>query len=117
MVALPVFVVVVGVDARWLRQAIRQHYAAMLPDDSVTPAHYLEKIFQIPFQLSPMDKEGFAGLVRDLAVPEDELIIDVVLPWEVLAGSVDRCQDSSVAGCDGEDRRPPTAGDERGQDA
>jgi hypothetical protein len=65
LVALPVFVVVVGVDARWLRQAIQRHYATMLPDDSVTPVRYLEKIFQIPFQLSIMDNEGFAGGAQD----------------------------------------------------
>jgi hypothetical protein len=67
LVALPVFVVVVGVDARWLRQAITQHYAAMLPDDVMTPADYLEKIFQVPFQLSAMDRTGFGDLVRTLA--------------------------------------------------
>lgn len=63
LVALPVFVVVVAVDARWLRQAIEQHYAQM----DVSPANYLEKIFQIPFQLSKMDHDGFTGLVRTLA--------------------------------------------------
>jgi hypothetical protein len=63
LVALPVFVVVVAVDARWLRQSIGQHYAEM----EVSPANYLEKIFQIPFQLSAMDHDGFADLVRTLA--------------------------------------------------
>jgi len=63
LVALPVFVVVVGVDARWLRQSVEQHYAQM----RLSPANYLEKIFQIPFQLSPMDSHGFGDLVRTLA--------------------------------------------------
>ncbi|MGH3876122.1 MAG: P-loop NTPase fold protein [Actinophytocola sp.] len=63
LVALPVFVVVVGVDARWLRQAIERHYAAM----KVSPSNYLEKIFQVPFQLSPMDHTGFGDLIRTLA--------------------------------------------------
>ncbi len=67
LVALPVFVVVVGVDARWLRRAITRHYAEMLPDDVLTPEDYLEKIFQIPFQLSTMDEDGFGELVRALA--------------------------------------------------
>ena len=67
LVALPVFVVVVAADSRWLLQAIRQHYADMLPDDVLTPADYVEKIFQIPFQLSGMDEDGFADLVRELA--------------------------------------------------
>jgi hypothetical protein len=63
LVALPVFVVVVAVDARWLRQAIGQHYEAM----NLSPANYLEKIFQVPFQLSAMDRSGFGELVRTLA--------------------------------------------------
>lgn len=70
LVALPVFVVVVAVDPRWLHQAIRHHYATMLPDEAVTPTHYLEKIFQIPFQLSSMDEQGFGNLVRALSGPE-----------------------------------------------
>jgi hypothetical protein len=63
LVALPVFVVVVSVDARWLRQAIERHYAEM----ELAPANYLEKIFQVPFQLSPMNPDGFGALVRTLA--------------------------------------------------
>ncbi len=71
LVALPVFVVVVAVDPRWLHQAIRLHYATMLPDNVVTPAHYLEKIFQIPFRLPAMDEAGFGRLVRDLSGIEE----------------------------------------------
>ncbi|MEV7552000.1 P-loop NTPase fold protein [Amycolatopsis sp. NPDC089917] len=68
LLALPVFVVVVGVDSRWLKKAVEQHYEAMLGDDPETFAeNYLEKIFQVPFTLSPMDDPGFAGLVRGLA--------------------------------------------------
>ncbi|MFD9702065.1 P-loop NTPase fold protein [Lentzea sp. NPDC059081] len=66
LLAQPVFVVVVGVDARWLLRALRQHYADMLDD----PVDYLEKIFQVSFALRPMDGPGFRRLVSDLA--EDE---------------------------------------------
>ncbi len=31
-----------------------------------TPAHYLEKIFQIPLTLAPLTKEGYAAMVEDL---------------------------------------------------
>ncbi|WP_340681594.1 P-loop NTPase fold protein [Amycolatopsis coloradensis] len=71
LLALPVFVVVVGVDSRWLKKAVEQHYEEMLGDDPETFAeNYLEKIFQVPFTLSPMDDPGFAGLVRGLADTE-----------------------------------------------
>ncbi|HEX5119344.1 MAG TPA: P-loop NTPase fold protein [Pseudonocardiaceae bacterium] len=74
LLALPVFVVVVGVDARWLTRAIRQHYATMLDAsgdwagrDDALAANYLEKIFQIPFALSPMGQAGFNHLIRGLS--------------------------------------------------
>ncbi|WP_410646071.1 P-loop NTPase fold protein [Amycolatopsis sp. cmx-4-54] len=71
LLALPVFVVVVGVDSRWLKKAVEQHYEEMLGDDPESFAEsYLEKIFQVPFTLSPMDDPGFAGLVRGLADTE-----------------------------------------------
>ncbi len=71
LLALPVFVVVVGVDPRWLKKAVEQHYESMLGEDPETFAeNYLEKIFQIPFTLSLMDEPGFAGLVRGLAATE-----------------------------------------------
>lgn len=73
LLALPVFVVVVGVDSRWLKKAVEQHYEEMLGDDPETFAeNYLEKIFQVPFTLSPMDDPGFAGLVRGLADTEGQ---------------------------------------------
>ncbi|MFI0799047.1 P-loop NTPase fold protein [Amycolatopsis lurida] len=71
LLALPVFVVVVGVDSRWLKKAVEQHYEEMLGDEPESFAEsYLEKIFQVPFTLSPMDDPGFVGLVRGLADTE-----------------------------------------------
>ncbi|WIX92538.1 P-loop NTPase fold protein [Amycolatopsis sp. DG1A-15b] len=65
LVALPVFVVVVGVDPRWLRKAIATHYADLLTD--LAPEQYLEKIFQVPFQLSAMNEDAYRGLIRSMA--------------------------------------------------
>ncbi|UMP04475.1 P-loop NTPase fold protein [Amycolatopsis sp. EV170708-02-1] len=81
LLALPVFVVVVGVDSRWLKKAVEQHYEEMLGDDPETFAeNYLEKIFQVPFTLSPMDDPGFAGLVRGLAETEIQDSIPAPVP-------------------------------------
>ncbi|MCR3754371.1 KAP family NTPase [Lentzea californiensis] len=66
LLAQPVFVVVVGVDARWLLRALKQHYTEMLDD----PVDYLEKIFQVSFALRPMEDLGFRRLVSDLAGEE-----------------------------------------------
>lgn len=87
LVALPVFVVVVGVDARWLRQAIAQHYAEM----NVSPANYLEKIFQVPFQLCAMDRDGFGNLVRTLAgtTPAGARVVELPVPAQPRAAEVE----------------------------
>ncbi|WP_181775406.1 P-loop NTPase fold protein [Amycolatopsis pittospori] len=81
LLALPVFVAVVGVDSRWLKKAVEQHYEEMLGDEpEVFAEHYLEKIFQVPFRLSLMDEPGFAGLVRGLAATEGLEAIPATTP-------------------------------------
>jgi hypothetical protein len=62
LMAFPLFVVVVGVDSRWLERSLRTHYSALLED----PGDYLEKIFQIPFRLRPMPAKHFRKLIEDL---------------------------------------------------
>ncbi|HYR07474.1 MAG TPA: P-loop NTPase fold protein [Longimicrobium sp.] len=82
LLAFPLFVVVVGVDSRWLLRAVQSQYERLLagerstaqagvdPDDALrrasTPQNYLEKIFQIPFTLEPMDSPGFGRLLGSL---------------------------------------------------
>jgi hypothetical protein len=77
LLALDLFVVVVGVDPRWLLRALRRQYRAMLtsgarptgqdPSWETTPQDYLEKIFNIPFALPKMSHTSFQQLVRSLA--------------------------------------------------
>lgn len=85
LLAFPLFVVVVGVDARWLLRALRQHYRELLDErqtregidsidlpasqatDPVSMSYdYLEKIFQIPICLRPMSARGYSDLIRNL---------------------------------------------------
>jgi hypothetical protein len=79
LLALKLFVVVVGVDPRWLSQSLKKHYIGQLglrndgdePDEededwSTTPQNYLEKIFQIPFALRPMGDDGYKRMVSNL---------------------------------------------------
>ncbi|MFL6314111.1 MAG: P-loop NTPase fold protein [Terriglobales bacterium] len=87
LLAFPLFVVVVGVDPRWLLHALRQHSTAFqtkkendAPSDETaeellwqsTPMNYLEKIFQIPFTLRPIRKKGFEELVDAFAKPMEK---------------------------------------------
>jgi hypothetical protein len=79
LLAFPLFVVVVGVDSRWLLHSLRQHSKAFEQELEVadisheerlhweaTPLNYLEKIFQIPFTLRLMTPQGFGKLVDNI---------------------------------------------------
>jgi len=78
LLALDLFVVVVGVDPRWLLHSLEQRYrdnfaldtaAADRTDDGqpsgwdATALNYLEKIFNIPFVLPGMTTDSFAALI------------------------------------------------------
>ncbi len=79
LLAFPLFVVVVGVDPRWLLHSLEHHSAALgaHSDDTSdpelellwqsTPLNYLEKILQIPYTLRPMSSIGFGRLVDTLS--------------------------------------------------
>jgi hypothetical protein len=79
LLAVPLFVVVVAVDPRWLLRALTVHYRELLDASSIgsaaddtwgsTPMQYLEKIFQIPFTLPPVNPTGYTALVDTLAAP------------------------------------------------
>ena len=81
LLAFPLFVVVVGVDPRWMHNALTQKYNKFLvngkekqvevtgkieesPVGAATSHDYLEKIFQIPFALKEIDKTGRDNLIE-----------------------------------------------------
>jgi hypothetical protein len=66
LLAFPLFVVVVGVDIRWVSQALQQRYPQQLAGEGgiASPLDYLEKVFQIPFWLPAMDRDGSINLLR-----------------------------------------------------
>ncbi|MFJ6589592.1 P-loop NTPase fold protein [Streptomyces violaceusniger] len=77
MLALPLFVVVVAVDPRWLLRSLEYHYSELFTDsagtshirgaqDTATPLDYLDKIFQIPFVVPPSTPEKTARLIEAL---------------------------------------------------
>lgn len=98
LLAFPLFVVVVGVDSRWLLHALSEHYSAFGarkgegPDDdqqwTTTPHHYLEKIFQVPFTLRPMGVTGFERMITALTSPRTATRAATAPPeWEPQAGT------------------------------
>ncbi|HEX8674377.1 MAG TPA: P-loop NTPase fold protein, partial [Longimicrobium sp.] len=84
LLAFPLFVVVVGVDARWVVRSVETRYRELLRagqgaeervtegDDllarvgTATAHDYLEKIFQIPFWLRSMTDRACQSMVRGL---------------------------------------------------
>ncbi len=77
LLGLRLFVVVVAVDPRWLLGSLELHFERVLgsrPDaadrDSAhwaaTPTNYLEKIFQIPYNLSSMGTAEYRRLIGSL---------------------------------------------------
>jgi hypothetical protein len=73
MLALDLFVVVVGVDPRWLLTSLADQYSRQFgvvmnerETWRATPQQYLEKIFQIPFNLLPMDADGFSRITGSM---------------------------------------------------
>lgn len=64
LLAFPLFVVVVGVDARWVKRSLNVRYRDQLRSpkngewDGATPQDYIEKIFQIPFWLEPLSTDS-----------------------------------------------------------
>jgi hypothetical protein len=88
LLALDLFVVVVGVDPRWLLGSLEHHFEAQFAPRGnrpgrlrwrTTPQDFLEKIFQIPFSLRPMERGGFERLVGDL-LPLSERSLPVASP-------------------------------------
>lgn len=83
ILAFPLFVVVIGVDSRWLLRSLEETYpmlkisphprAGWSPEEiwawQSTPQNYLEKIFQIPYNLRPMEESGFRRLVDSILPP------------------------------------------------
>ncbi|MFB7719461.1 tetratricopeptide repeat protein [Nocardia sp. NPDC056100] len=69
LLALPLFVVVVGVDPRWLNKSLRQATSELSPGGpgAATPADYLEKIFQLTYTLPPMNETGCKTLLMATA--------------------------------------------------
>ena len=68
LLAFPLFVVVVAVDARWLESSLRQHYT-QLNTNTAVPSDYLEKIFQVPFWVRPLSADIRRQMIRGLLTP------------------------------------------------
>lgn len=83
LMAYPLFVVVVGVDPRWVKNALTKKYKLQFSNDddnhlteAIEPSGYLEKIFQVPFQLKSASNESVKHMLKTLA--ESQPLISAV---------------------------------------
>ncbi|TQV85373.1 P-loop NTPase fold protein [Aliikangiella coralliicola] len=74
ILAFPLFMVVVGVDARWVGRSLKKNYPFLIHDNgeiklrgdpnAASTDDYLEKIFQIPFWLKSIDGNMTGDLIN-----------------------------------------------------
>ncbi|NWD71205.1 hypothetical protein HX870_26765 [Pseudomonas gingeri] len=71
LLTFPIFVVMVAVDVRWVRKALVKHYSGLIEatdeggTDMASANDYLEKIFQIPYWMRPMDDQVSVAFLVD----------------------------------------------------
>jgi hypothetical protein len=82
LLAYKLFVVVVGVDPDWMTSSLESTYSQFSEirkqGKHATPQSFIEKIFQIPFNLKPMSGAGFPGLMEGLFNPVEKALTTVV---------------------------------------
>jgi len=78
LMAFPLFVVVVGVDPRWVKTALLKKYENQfnndVEDDKISPSNYLEKIFQVPFHLKDANDFSIKHMIKTLAQAKPNII-------------------------------------------
>ena len=118
LLAMNLFVVVVGVDPRWLQRSLRLRYQGIMgASDEVeqdgfrgsTPNDYLEKIFNIPLVLPAMDKKGFSKLLRVMAYGTSKQAPSPDLSSEPAAPSVEAVVQADPAPVPSESPAPEEA--------
>ncbi|MDR6763804.1 putative kinase [Flavobacterium sp. 2755] len=72
LMAFPLFIVVVGVDPRWVKTALNHKYEKLFSgsdpnDDKISASNYLEKIFQVPFHIKDADDINIKNMIEKLA--------------------------------------------------
>lgn len=80
LMAFPLFVVVMGVDPRWVKNALYKRHRLQFADvddeddvDLISPSAYLEKIFQVPFNLKSASDTSVKNMLKKLAETEPVL--------------------------------------------
>ncbi len=80
LMAFPLFVVVVGVDPRWVKNALKKRHALQFENtqqkgevEVISPSAYMEKIFQVPFNLKSASDSSVKFMLKTLAETQPRL--------------------------------------------
>ena len=126
LLSFPLFSVVVAVDARWVSRALKEQFPKLLAETGMfagngdghdgagaTSHDYLEKIFQIPYWVRPIDPESAANYVSSLVEADVQRVAGVVA---AAAGDTRMSPADSAKTPDdrpvGADRAPGMSGDD-----
>jgi len=101
ILAFELFVVIVGVDVRWVTRALEKRYAGLLTtgrrkQDLASPDDYLEKIFQVPFWINPLEVMGSRELVTGMLAKYPP--ITAPMSTELTAAEVGREEKNAAVG-------------------
>ncbi|WPV01645.1 P-loop NTPase fold protein [Mucilaginibacter sp. cycad4] len=84
LMAFPLFVVVVGVDPRWVRNALITRYGSQFAPEGdkelIEASDYLEKIFQVPFHLKAANDGHIRHMIRMLSKPYEAFDFENEVP-------------------------------------
>ncbi|GHC48215.1 P-loop NTPase fold protein [Ulvibacter litoralis] len=96
LMAYPLFVVVVGVDPRWVKNALYKRHQLQFTSQTenshvelIKPSAYLEKIFQVPFNLKKPSDTSVKFMLKSLAETQPVAILSSENASESFTGSLD----------------------------
>ncbi|MFC0780869.1 P-loop NTPase fold protein [Flavobacterium sp. HJSW_4] len=87
LMAFPLFIVIVGVDPRWVKTALNKKYEIQFQEndpngDRISPSNYLEKIFQVPFHLKDADDLNIKNMIENLAKKKVDVSVENLTDFE-----------------------------------
>jgi hypothetical protein len=107
LLTFPLFVVIVAVDTRWVSKALEQHYGSLIYAENsdasqkglASAGDYLEKIFQVPYWVRPMEDEASRAFL--------EARVSEVVEAPKPKGHDDSAHENDVPGGSGSSDEPP----------
>jgi hypothetical protein len=92
LLGFPLFIVFVAADVRWVNRALTKHYPDLLDNSlsehGATAHDYLEKIFQIPYWVRPMNADASTALLESRIRRAGKDLPAISLPPSLTDGTI-----------------------------